>query len=178
MFGKCVSLTLMQSICQVNRGLAGGSRRSYCLILIFVFVTIFISTQIQFSTHGRDTARRRRLLRLPQLHHFFSVYFFPSIARVLVVFHSATFFSSRWRKNKIFSGTFSQYFHSLLIQQEFLRFTLTFFASRFVRENILRRFSTNYIKEKLLTEIISFTVSQRELVDLQLARNDDHLQLK
>lgn len=114
----------MQSICHVNRGLIRGRRRN-CFHLIFIFVSVFISTQIQFSTHGRHAACRRRLLRLPQFH---LVYFF-TYARACVCIRMFTLLHRIRRKMKIFSyfflslrlllvenlfnGTFSQYFHSL-----------------------------------------------------------------
>lgn len=117
-------LTLMQSICHVNRGLIRGRRRN-CFHLIFIFVSVFISTQIQFSTHGRHAACRRRLLRLPQFH---LVYFF-TYARACVCIRMFTLLHRIRRKMKIFSyfflslrlllvenlfnGTFSQYFDSL-----------------------------------------------------------------
>lgn len=108
----------------------------------------------------------------------FLVYFFPSVARVLVAFHSRQrfFFSFekmnnlQWHISTIFSFTFDS--SRILALQRWLS------AFFFARENIFRRFSTNYIKEKLSTEIIFFSFSRHELIDdLQLARND-HLQLK
>lgn len=88
-------LTLMQSICLVIWLIGGCRCRRNCFSLIVVFVCVFISAQIQLSTHGRDAARRRQFLRFPQFHRFaekFSCLFIPfSLTRACVcfrVFHS------------------------------------------------------------------------------------------
>lgn len=174
-------LTLMQSICQVNCRLIGGCRRRrYCFILIVIFVSIFISTQIQFSTHGRDAARCRWLFRLPQFHLFAETFFFLFIfsLRSRACLYRDDF-PLHPKKEKLFlvgGKSLVAHFHDWFIFIE-----IFFLLKKFRLAEValwqssvdIKIFSKHYIKENSLQKLFSRDYAD----DLQLTWSD-HLQLK
>lgn len=181
--GACVNLklTLMQSIWQsVDRRLIRGRCRC-CFNLIVVFVSIFISTQIQFSTDCRHAARRCGLFWLPQFH----VYLFPLGARVCLYQNSRSLLQRKRKINfllrvfhemeEIFSGTFSQYFEYFWFIHFWFNCSLESFFLLFtrLRVEIISRIFRLFKLSEIFTVFLLHTLTDTN----DLKQRSDHLQL-